>query len=92
MASIFYLLLAPTLYILLATLGLLQFSVAFNALSGLALHLDRTPALDALAPVLKAYLRFLEGIFGPAYKFSPSATQVTLVALMLVIIVEMGRR
>jgi hypothetical protein len=43
-------------------------------------------------PVLKSYTRFLESCFGPAYKFSPSATQVTLVALMLAFILEGGRR
>lgn len=50
MASIVYLLLAPTIYMGLATLGLLQFSIAFNAISGVTLHLDKTPALDSLAP------------------------------------------
>ena len=41
--------------------------------------------------VAKALLRTLEGTWGPAYKFQPSATQVTLVALMLAFIAE-GRR
>ncbi|GBG00258.1 hypothetical protein Rsub_12902 [Raphidocelis subcapitata] len=91
MASLLWQLTAPSYYLTLASLALLQFSVLLSALSNFATHAARTPALEALAPVAKALLRTLEGTWGPAYKFQPSATQVTLVALMLAFIAE-GRR
>lgn len=44
------LVLAPTLYIFLACLGLLQFSVIYNGISSLSYTIERTPALESIAP------------------------------------------
>jgi len=84
MASLMWLLAAPSFYLVLATLGMLQFSVLLNALASLSHAMDRgSPALEPLAPVVKAYTRFLDGVFGPAYKYTPSPTHVCLVSVRL---------
>lgn len=90
MANVVWLLMAPTTYITLATLGLLQFSFALSALGSLFVAAQKQAPV--VAPVLGSYLRHVEAIFGPTYKpFTPSPTQVVLVALMLAVIVERGR-
>lgn len=55
---------APTAYILLACLAFSQFAMVFNAISSAAFHMQRQPALEAFAPILTAYVRYLESIFG----------------------------
>ena len=45
-----WLLCAPSVYLLLASLGLLQFSVLYSGLSSASSHMDRIPALEGLAP------------------------------------------
>lgn len=55
MTAILYILFAPTVYLVLATVGLLQFSIIFNAFSNIALHVNRTPALEAVAPGAHRY-------------------------------------
>jgi len=55
---------APTVYILLSCLSLAQFAIIFNAVSSAAFHMQRQPALEAFAPVLKAFVKYLESIFG----------------------------
>ncbi|WIA35820.1 hypothetical protein OEZ86_004207 [Tetradesmus obliquus] len=79
---------APSLYIVLSCCALAQFNLIFNGISSLAFHMQRTPALEALAPLLKAFVKYLESIFGPAYKFVPNPTHVLLVAVMLAFIVH----
>lgn len=91
LSDVLVLLFTPTLYILLACCSLLQFSLIFNGLSNLAYHLERTPALEAVAPLSKAIVRYLEAVFGPAYKFSPNPTHVLLVAVLLAVVAQ-GQR
>jgi hypothetical protein len=50
MASLMWLLAAPTVYLVLASFGMLQFAVLLNALANLTHALDRMPALEPLAP------------------------------------------
>ena len=50
MVSLLWQLTAPSYYLTLASLSLLQFSVLLTALSNFAATANRTPALEALAP------------------------------------------
>lgn len=46
---------APSLYIVLSCCALAQFNLIFNGISSLAFHMQRTPALEALAPRKRLY-------------------------------------
>jgi hypothetical protein len=48
--NILLLLVLPTLYILLASVSLLQFSVAYSALDAFSVHASRSAALEPVAP------------------------------------------
>jgi len=48
--NILLLLVLPTLYILCASVSLLQFGVLFSALDALSLYASRSPALEPVAP------------------------------------------
>ncbi|KAF6266287.1 hypothetical protein COO60DRAFT_445799 [Scenedesmus sp. NREL 46B-D3] len=62
--QILMLVFAPSLYIVLACCAFAQFGLIFNAISSLAFHMQRQPALEALTPLLKAFVKYLESIFG----------------------------
>jgi hypothetical protein len=48
--NLLLLLVLPTLYILCATVSLLQFGVVFSAIDALSLHAAHSPALEPVAP------------------------------------------
>lgn len=48
--NLLLLLALPTLYILLASVALLQFSVVFSALDALSVHAAASAALEPVAP------------------------------------------
>lgn len=48
--QILVLVFAPSLYIVLACCAFAQFGLIFNAISSLAFHMQRQPALEALTP------------------------------------------
>jgi hypothetical protein len=59
-----YILFAPTIYIFLASISMLQFSLVLNGLHSLSLKLRSFPALEPLEPLLAAVIRNMEKTFG----------------------------
>jgi hypothetical protein len=59
-----YVLFAPTIYIFLASISMLQFSLGLNAMHTASLKLRSFPALQPLEPLLTALVRNMEKTFG----------------------------
>lgn len=85
-------LLAPTAYILFAALALAQFRAALFALAVVNDFIRKSPALSFIQPVATHSVRYLDRIFGPAHKWTPTPNQVIWVAMLLALIVHLERR
>lgn len=81
----------PTVYILVAVLALMQFSVVLSLLATAAVKVRAIPLLDPIEPVLITMIEYLQRVFGPLNKFNPQPTHIFLVAIVVALIAHSRR-
>ncbi|KAK9817248.1 hypothetical protein WJX72_011832 [[Myrmecia] bisecta] len=87
----FVLLWSVPILLLTSVLSLGQFKIIFSLASDQVAKRHGSAVWTAARPYLERLIRLLESSFGPAHKFSPSATQVVLVALILALLFSVER-
>lgn len=89
--SALYVLVAPPLYLGTSATCWLIWSSFLKILQTVSVQVRSVPALQPVAPAVVAINLYMERIFGPAHKFTPTSTHVVLLAIVVALIVHLER-